>query len=47
MDIEALRLSYKPEHIKILFVGESAPASGKFFYKGNSMLFLMHSRSIF
>lgn len=35
---EALRSSYKPEMIKVLFVGESRPAGGAFFYSGNSTL---------
>ena len=35
---EALRASFRPEKITTLFVGESAPASGQFFYDGrNSM----------
>src|SRR5271166_2211160 len=33
MEIEELRLSYRPKRIRTLFVGESAPLSGKFFYK--------------
>ena len=37
MDTEALRKSYKPIQIKLLFVGESPPASGKFFYRKGSM----------
>jgi hypothetical protein len=37
--IEALRASYRPHQITTLFVGESAPRSGKFFYDGdNSMV---------
>ena len=36
MDIEAIRASYRPDRITTLFVGESAPASGDFFYFGNS-----------
>jgi hypothetical protein len=35
-EIEMTRASFKPEPIKMLFVGESAPVSGKFFYYGNS-----------
>jgi hypothetical protein len=31
MDIEALRKSYRPQKVHLLLVGESAPASGKFF----------------
>jgi hypothetical protein len=39
MDVEATRASYRPDRIATLFVGESAPASGDFFYYGdNSML---------
>jgi hypothetical protein len=37
MDTEALRESYKPIQIKLLFVGESPPESGKFFYHKGSM----------
>jgi hypothetical protein len=37
MDTEALRESYKPFQIKLLFVGESPPASGKFFYHKGAM----------
>ncbi len=32
-DVEPLRASYGPNKIKVLFVGESAPAGGAFFYK--------------
>jgi hypothetical protein len=38
-NFEELRRSFRPDHITTLFVGESAPASGKFFYSGNSSLF--------
>jgi hypothetical protein len=31
-EIEALTIKYKPERITTLFVGESAPRSGDFFY---------------
>ena len=34
---EEIRLSYKPEQIKILLVGESAPVAGTFFYKADSL----------
>jgi hypothetical protein len=34
--IEAERLRYRPERITTLFVGESAPHSGDFFYFGNT-----------
>ncbi len=37
--IEGLRASYRPKQITTLFVGESAPFSGQFFYDGdNSMV---------
>ena len=36
--IEAIRTSYRPQRITTLFVGESAPVSGKFFYIGNTLL---------
>jgi dihydroxy-acid dehydratase len=38
-DVEKIRESFKPDHITTLFVGESAPAGGDFFYDGNSILF--------
>ena len=34
--IEATRAKFRPERITTLFVGESAPASGDFFYYGNT-----------
>jgi hypothetical protein len=37
MDIEALRRSYQPQKVHLLLVGESAPASGKFFYSKSTM----------
>ncbi len=36
MDVEATRATYRPARITTLFVGESAPASGDFFYYGNN-----------
>jgi hypothetical protein len=36
--VETVRTSYKPTPILTLFVGESAPKSGKFFYCGNTAL---------
>jgi hypothetical protein len=36
---ERLRLSYRPEAVRLLFVGESPPASGRFFYRGDSGLY--------
>ena len=37
--LEDLRKSFRPGSIKTLFVGESAPQSGKFFYSQNSGLY--------
>ena len=37
--LEELRRSFRPDRISTLFVGESAPRSGKFFYSGNSGLY--------
>ncbi len=36
---EALRQRYRPDDIVVLFVGESAPAGGTFFYQADSNLF--------
>jgi hypothetical protein len=36
---EGLRRSYRPDHVKLLFVGESPPASGRFFYQADSGLY--------
>jgi len=38
MDTEGVRAQYRPQRIVTLFVGESPPASGKFFYYGNTAL---------
>jgi hypothetical protein len=38
MNVEVTRTRYRPDRITTLFVGESAPASGAFFYYGNSAL---------
>ena len=43
-DVEAVRARYRPERIKTLFVGESAPHSGAFFYCGNNAM-LRHMQS--
>ena len=43
---EKLRKLYKPCRVKLLFVGESVPASGKFFYQGDSNLFI-HTKEAF
>ncbi|MBU1698531.1 MAG: hypothetical protein KJ970_11060 [Candidatus Eisenbacteria bacterium] len=37
MEIEALRQSFRPRNVKLLMIGESAPASGRFFYKTSNM----------
>lgn len=37
MNAESLCKSYRPQKVDILFVGESAPASGKFFYDKSNM----------
>src|SRR5262249_47941555 len=37
---EALRESFRPERIRLLFIGEAPPASGRFFYSCNSGLYL-------
>jgi hypothetical protein len=42
--IEATRMRFRPERITTLFVGESAPASGDFFYYANSAM-LGHVRA--
>lgn len=36
---EALRKSFRPSRVRILFVGEAPPASGRFFYSANSGLY--------
>jgi hypothetical protein len=36
---ERLRKRYKPDCVRILFVGESPPASGRFFYRADSGLY--------
>jgi hypothetical protein len=38
MDVEVTRARYRPDRITTLFVGESAPASGAFFYHGDSAM---------
>lgn len=39
LSFEELRLSYRPNKIRVLFIGESPPAGGSFFYRSNSNLF--------
>jgi hypothetical protein len=36
---EALRRRYRPAKVRLLFVGESPPASGRFFYQADSGLY--------
>ena len=36
---KGLRESFRPKRIRILFVGEAPPASGRFFYSANSGLY--------
>lgn len=36
---ERLRNRYRPPRVRMLFVGESPPASGRFFYQANSGLY--------
>ena len=38
MNVEKIRSRFRPDQIRILFVGESPPEGGKFFYCGNSRL---------
>jgi hypothetical protein len=44
--IEALRRKYRPPVVCTLFVGESAPANGTFFYDGNTR-FTRHMQNAF
>jgi hypothetical protein len=44
-NLEELRKSFRPRRITTLFVGESAPQSGRFFYSGNSSLFYAMQRA--
>jgi hypothetical protein len=36
---EKLRRRYRPDQVRILFVGEAPPVSGRFFYQGDSGLY--------
>lgn len=36
---EHTRRLYRPEHVRVLFIGESPPAGGTFFYDANSKLY--------
>jgi hypothetical protein len=39
VEVERLRRRYRPQRVRVLFVGESAPAGGTFFYAENSTLY--------
>ena len=43
---EELRKSFRPPLVTTLFLGESAPASGRFFYSGDSSLFHAMKRAL-
>jgi hypothetical protein len=36
---ERLRRQYRPAHVRLLFIGEAPPASGRFFYQADSGLY--------
>lgn len=38
-EYENLRNQYKPDRVEVLFVGESRPQRGTFFYQGDSILY--------
>jgi len=38
-ELEKIRESYKPKKVKVLFVGESPPSKGTFFYNSDSNLY--------
>jgi hypothetical protein len=38
-NLEELRESFRPARVRLLFIGESPPASGRFFYNSNSGLY--------
>ena len=46
MRVEAIRKTFRPKRIRTLFVGESAPRSGKFFYRGDSKMRLYMERVV-
>ena len=46
MNVEGLRHQYRPEKILTLFVGESAPSGGTFFYAENSQMY-RYMREVF
>src|SRR6266705_4903305 len=44
--VEAIRKRFRPERITTLFVGESAPHSGDFFYCGDSAMLAHMKRAV-
>ncbi len=46
MNVEELRRKYRPDSVLALFVGESSPAGGTFFYAGNSQMY-RYMREVF
>lgn len=44
--VEATRAQFRPERITTLFVGESAPYGGDFFYYGNSAMLRYMQRAV-
>src|SRR5687767_7803611 len=44
--VEGARARFRPERITTLFVGESAPFSGDFFYYGNNAMLLHMQRAV-
>jgi hypothetical protein len=44
--VEAARTRFRPERITTLFVGESVPASGDFFYFGNNAMLSYMQRAV-
>jgi hypothetical protein len=45
-NVESIRVKFRPKQIKTLFVGESAPNSGKFFYLGDSNMRLYMEKAL-
>ena len=46
MENEDIRIWFRPDEIRVLFVGESVPESGKFFYKGDSQMYRYFERIV-
>lgn len=45
-ELENLRHTFRPERVMVLFVGESPPDGGTFFYKANSVLYYSMKESL-